>query len=354
MLAEFLVGMLHMRMRRHAEVGRRGGWIRRLLQSTCLVATLTACGHAAYRPIPLPRFAVDHRVGPGISPESMLVEPGNGATPLVHAIDHAQRYVFLEMYILSDSRVVRALERAASQGVAVYVLLDPHPYGLPHSQPLAVIQRLHAAGIRVRWSRPGFVYTHAKVLIVDDRLAVISTANFSNSAFTHNRDFLIFDGHTPDVRAISAVFRADWDRLSTRIDDSNLLIAPDNARSKLSDLLGEARHRVDVYGEEIADTGMEHLLATLHSRGISVRVLLPSVTTPGARWLAARGVTVRTIPSPYIHAKAMIVDGREAFVGSENMSTTSLDRNRELGILVRGDYVLTLERVFSADWSNHG
>jgi cardiolipin synthase len=326
--------------------------VHRLLQCTS-VLLLAACAQPVHDATPAPRLRTDDAVGRGILPSSMLVEPRDGPRGVVRLINRAQTSIFVEIYILSDSRIMHALERASAQGVLVYVLLEPHPYGLA-SQPLGVAERLRAAGIRVRWSRPGFVYTHAKTIVVDDRIAVISTANFSRSAFTHNREFLLIDRRPRDVRAISAIFRADWDRLSTRINDDDLLISPDNSRSKLVRLIESARRHLDIYAEEVADGRMERLLAGVRARGVIVRVLLPIASTPGARWLVAHGVAVRALASPYIHAKAIIVDGREAFVGSENLSSTSLDHNRELGILVRGADVLVLRRVFSRDWSSHG
>lgn len=344
-------GMLHSRVKVRVV---RGPWgvERLLIQCTYLLLFMTACAASVARPAPMPRLQVDQVLGSGMVPAGMLVEPGGGVRPLVRAIDRAQRSVFLEIYILSDARIMHALERAAAQGVAVYVLLEPHPYGLA-TQPLSIAQRLRSAGIHVRWSRPGFVYTHAKFLVLDDALAIVSTANFSRSAFTRNREILLFDHLPHEVRVLSALFRADWDRTSAHFDDSNLVVSPDNSRFKLTRLIARARRAVDIYAEEIADGASERLLARLHARGIRVRVLLPNATTPGARWLETHGVQVRALASPYVHAKAVIVDGREAFVGSENVSTTSLDHNREVGILVRGADVAALERVFSHDWSSH-
>jgi phosphatidylserine/phosphatidylglycerophosphate/cardiolipin synthase-like enzyme len=52
-----------------------------------------------------------------------------------------------------------------------------------------------------------------------------------------------------------------------------------------------------------------------------------------------------------MHAKMMVEDGIKAFVGSENISTQSLDQNRELGILVSDSVVLSkLESTFQTDW----
>lgn len=53
--------------------------------------------------------------------------------------------------------------------------------------------------------------------------------------------------------------------------------------------------------------------------------------------LTAAGVRVATYPDTsgvlYIHAKTMVIDGTTAFVGSQNFSTSSLDYNRELGVI---------------------
>ena len=49
----------------------------------------------------------------------------------------------------------------------------------------------------------------------------------------------------------------------------------------------------------------------------------------------------------------LVVDGQVAFVGSENISTASLDRNREVGILIADQAVLnTLQQTFQQDWQD--
>ena len=54
---------------------------------------------------------------------------------------------------------------------------------------------------------------------------------------------------------------------------------------------------------------------------------------------------------PYIHGKMMIVDGARAYVGSENLSPTSLEKNRELGILISDAEALArLQSAFDQDF----
>jgi cardiolipin synthase len=63
-------------------------------------------------------------------------------------------------------------------------------------------------------------------------------------------------------------------------------------------------------------------------------------------------VQVKEDTKLYMHAKIIIVDGKKAFVGSENISPASLDGNRELGIIVSDQSALsTLQDTFSTDWS---
>ena len=72
--------------------------------------------------------------------------------------------------------------------------------------------------------------------------------------------------------------------------------------------------------------------------------------TATAEDLRAAGIAVKFISS--LHAKLVIADGA-AFIGSQNFSWTSLERNREIGVLV--DDTAPMARVttqFETDWGN--
>jgi phosphatidylserine/phosphatidylglycerophosphate/cardiolipin synthase-like enzyme len=70
--------------------------------------------------------------------------------------------------------------------------------------------------------------------------------------------------------------------------------------------------------------------------------------------LADGGVDVRVVDAPYVRAKLFVVDGAAAFVGSQNPTATSLDQNRELGIVVAEPAILRrLRATFEADFA-HG
>jgi phosphatidylserine/phosphatidylglycerophosphate/cardiolipin synthase-like enzyme len=319
----------------------------RLIAAILLLVALDGCGTRASGTHRWSGSA-DIQLGPGIN-TLPVVEPDEGVRSLVRRLDHASRSIFVETYILSDRSVIHALERAASQSVDVHVLLEPHPLGMGR-QPVTVAEQLRAAGVAVRWANPSFALTHAKVMVLDGRLALISTANFSRSGFSADRDFLIWDRNRRDVHAIDTLVRADWDQRGARIAAPNLVVAPATARHKLQRLVSGARRTIEVYGEEMRDRGLEAALERAGCRGVTVRVLLPSVTMVQYEALSHPCVRLRTLDHPYVHAKVILVDGRRGFLGSENMSAQSLDYNREIGVLVRSQAVITLSKVFARDW----
>lgn len=290
------------------------------------------------------------RLGVGVASGQLLTEPGAGRRSLLRLLDRAQSRIFIEIYILTDRSVVRGLERAAAQGVRVYALVEPHALGMG-TQPARITSELRAAGVHVRSPPAPFALTHAKFIVVDDRVGVISTANFSRSAFTRNREFLLVVRQRAEVHELAAIFLADWDRLPVSLVNRSIVVSPQNSRAMITALVLTARRSVLVYAEELADPALERLFASLARRRIHVQILLPRGQSPASRQLLASGVQIHALSSPYIHAKVIVVDGRTGFLGSENISAQSLDLNREVGVLLRGSIVSRIVKVFDRDWA---
>ena len=299
--------------------------------------------------------------GSGVQGVQVFVEPNAGEHPVTNAIEGAKKSVWLEMYILSDRNVIRALEDAANKGIDVRVMLEPHPFG--SSSPTRTIDQLKAAGAKVEDSSPSFALTHEKGMIIDGTTAYIMTSNFSRAALGgyssnssyNNREYDIVDTNAQDVQAVTAIFQADWNRSTASFNDPNLVVSPVNSRNDLTALINSAHHTLLIENEEMNDSSIEQALVNAAQHGVQVQVILPgsssSSYSQGIDTIKQGGVQVREDSRLYIHAKMFIVDGQKAFVGSENISTQSLDQNRELGILVSDQGVLTtLQQTFQQDW----
>jgi cardiolipin synthase len=314
----------------------------------------TATPRASPTAVPMQPM-VQPPLGRGTTQVALVTEPDDGKLQLTRAIRTARRSIDLTMYMLTDRTVIHDLEYAAAKGVRVRVILERAPYGSDLSTASinrAAYDELTAAEIPVHWSSNRFTYTHEKAMIIDDTIAYILTMNFTRSAFTGNREFGVIDRDQADVRETEAVFMADWTGQSYVPHDPDLLLSPVNSRRRLLALLARAQRQVDVYAEEVQDQEIEAVLGACARHGVKVRVLTNSGAAPALGPLRQAGVAIHQVTSPYIHAKMMWVDGRWAYIGSENISATSLDHNRELGVLVANAVVLVrLHSIFAQDWS---
>jgi cardiolipin synthase len=282
----------------------------------------------------------------------IFIEPGDGRRPILDEIEAATKSIDLEIYLISDDEILAALEAAQARSVTVRVLLEEHPFGGGGGQQ-GVFDRMDAAGIDVRWSNPAFRFSHIKMMVIDDSLVIIMNQNLTASSFTGNRELGVVSTNPEAVNTASAIFEADWAQ-EAEPPPGPLVVSPTNARESLQSLIDSAQTSVDVYAEVLRDPDLLHALETAAQRGVTVRVIIsPSASFDTERAsLAYAGVQVRLLRSLYVHAKMILVDGQRAFVGSQNISTTSLDQNRELGIIVSDPVSLArVSRVFDIDFA---
>lgn len=291
----------------------------------------------------------------------MLPSPG-----AYHSIDQAIRSarhsVDLVMYELADPAAEAALEAAARRGVDVRVLLDTAYHGGVVNR--SVVGPLEAAGVHV-FLGPAHVIVHEKVLVVDDRVAWIMTGNLTRRYYTTSADFVLVDRDPADVGEIVRAFDDDVEgdlvgspsSVPVRGLHGDLLFSP-GSQAELVALVRSARRSLDVTAVELADPAVVDAIGADARRGVRVELLM----TEDEEWsselalLEGDGVHVRLEPDGardlYIHAKVLLVDGREAFVGSENLSEASLVYNRELGVVTTASPVVgTVRGAFDRWWA---
>jgi phosphatidylserine/phosphatidylglycerophosphate/cardiolipin synthase-like enzyme len=221
---------------------------------------------------------------------------------------------------------------------------------------------LGSHGAMVTWSSPSYHYTHQKTLIVDGTEAVIMTANLTSDYYPTSRDFLVVDTNRSDVSAITAVFSADFAHRAVRPSDgSDLVWSPTDAQEKLLGLINGATSSLRIYSEEMGDTTVENALIKAAKRGVDVQICGENedgeYDSAYAR-LARAGIHISYYSSSagfYIHGKVIEADygtsHAKVFIGSENFSSTSLNDNRELGLISSNHAVLSaIAGTFAADF----
>jgi cardiolipin synthase len=142
---------------------------------------LASCGAPAAVSSPPPSCALDCAPGAGAPHAQVFVEPDAGAAPVLAAIAGATGSLELEIYLLSDTSVIQALEEAANRGVDVRVLLEYAPFGDAGTAAQITAAKLTAAGVHVKRSNPTFRYTHEKALVVDQATTSFESMSRPNS-----------------------------------------------------------------------------------------------------------------------------------------------------------------------------
>jgi phosphatidylserine/phosphatidylglycerophosphate/cardiolipin synthase-like enzyme len=149
-------------------------------------------------------------------------------TPVAQALAGAGGTIDLSLYTFEHPQLAQLLAAAAGRGVQVRLLLDGSPTGGITNLQKWCVNQVAAAGGDVRYlavaadapagSKRRYRYLHAKYGIIDSRLVLVSTENFSEDSMPlpasgpvgGRRGFALLTDAPPAVRALQSLFAADW------------------------------------------------------------------------------------------------------------------------------------------------
>ena len=302
---------------------------------------------------------------PAFAQQTLITEPDQGFSSIYDLINSAQSTIDMTMYELQDSTAQNDLCNAAARGVTVRVILDVN---LERNNNTNAYDQLSNCGVNVNWAWTTYAATHQKSILVDYGTAnaqvAIMSMNLTSRYYNTSRDFGIIENDANDMAAIEATFNADFAQTSiTPPVGDDLIWSPTNSRSSLLDIINNATSSLLVENEEMGDSGIVSALENAASRGVNVTIVI----TDNSKYysnldaLKSAGASIATYPndntSLYIHAKAIVADygtaNALAFVGSENFSYYSLNKNRELGLTTTDSNVMSqLNSTMSNDYSN--
>ena len=138
---------------------------------------------------------------------------------ILDQIRTAQKRVLVEMYLLSEPRILADLMAAHRRGIDVRVLLDANRLpleldlkGFPNKR---AIGKLLKAGLPVRVYRclPG-QEMHLKMALFDDDRALIGSTNWTVASFTANSESCFFIHSAAVNKRLRAMFERDWQQKS--------------------------------------------------------------------------------------------------------------------------------------------
>ena len=128
-------------------------------------------------------------------------------------------------------------------------------------------------------------------------------------------------------------------------------MSPINARSQLEQLILSTEKTIMIYVQTLDDEHMLTLIASLIATGKKVEICTADNESNQARQREFTSWQWKLIRKPYLHAKVIIIDHSQVFIGSHNLTTNAIENNREMGIILtsRDDIVRQIESDFFHD-----
>ena len=307
---------------------------------------------------------------------------------LLEDLRRAERFIFLETFIIRPGRMWNAVEEIlrekAAAGVDVRVIYDD--MGCLTTVPSGFVIRLERAHIRCIPFNPvvpliSLVMNHRdhrKIVVIDGNIAYNGGTNFADEYINEEERF----GYWKDaairlegaaVWNFTVMFLNFWNAFRPREEDYSAFrptvrVAGDGvvqpyadspldeerlAESVYRDIIDQARDYVYIFTPYLAIG--EDLLNSLKlaaKRGVDVRLVLPAIPDKKMvfrlsrsyyRQLLRAGVRIYEFTPGFIHSKCYVSDDRVAVVGSINMDYRSLYLHFECGtLLMNGSQVLAV------------
>ena len=311
--------------------------------------------------------------------QTLFIQPQAGAAPIINAVKAAKTNIDIQIYMLTMKELIPELIEASKRNVQVRLIMEKAPFnpvdptnGLPTN--LITYKKLKDPAtnklyknIYIKWSNKcefgtecspiAFGFTHQKSMLIDSKVAYIMSMNLSGTAVANNREYLVADTSPAIVSEVKKVFESDWNGQAYVAPQTNLVVSPVNSRKHLETLITNAKKTLLMGFEVWGDDSILNLLAQKQKAGVEIKILMGhykkvSCNLEFAQKLKAVGITnIKFLGVPFLHGKVLISDN-SAYIGSINTTTNSMEKNREMGIVMTDTKLVNaLKLSFNQDFS---
>ncbi|NHJ12827.1 MAG: hypothetical protein EAX95_04085 [Candidatus Thorarchaeota archaeon] len=347
-----------------------------------------------------------------------FVTPDDSLDVIFHFLDSAEESIYVEIYQFNSIAFLEKIHeiRAAKPSLDIRVMISEGVVSLGDFN-VYTAWNLTQLGIPVRWTSDTFTYSHQKFVIIDNETTIVQSGNWAKNSFPRdewvsgsspggftlknyrgNREYHIAMTDTVVTQYFRDVFDYDWS-IGTDYDISDGTGTPLEFDPDIDSYYPRPFHQEGTFSGQMSvtpvvspDTSLEGILWCINSAQATLDIQIPymnndsqSVRTIIDAIIAAkhRGVTVRIIANEgegnneeiaedlaeenipvlwmdtrffYLnHNKAIIVDGQMILICSINWSGTSIDDNREAGVIIQHEGIAAWYlRVFNYDWGIAG
>lgn len=272
----------------------------------------------------------------------LIVQPRDSVAPLIKAIQRAKKSVEIVIFRFDELSIEQALIAAVERGVFVHALIAfTNRGGEKNLRNLEM--RFLGKGITVARTDDDLVRYHGKILLVDRKELFVLAHNFTHLDIERSRSFGVSTRNSKLVQEAARLFECDTKRQEYKSQSNDLIVSPANARERLASFLKGAKRELLIYDIKLSDRPMLRILEERARAGVNVQIIGRIANTEK---LAARPLRDRRL-----HARAIVRDRRQVFIGSQSLRRIELDERREIGIITGASGVVNaMIAVYEEDW----
>jgi cardiolipin synthase len=164
--------------------------------------------------------------------------PNNGRERIANFIDSAKHTLWLQNERYQDTVIIERLVRAVARGVKLHILARP-PHTLKKDklvEGVGGLRIMHDVGAKIHTLKG--LKLHAKMMLADDKRAIVGSINLSPGSFDGRRELAIETDAQHVVKRLSEAAQTDWSN-SNKLDLSDAGLLHDlGKRSETADAAG--------------------------------------------------------------------------------------------------------------------
>lgn len=275
----------------------------------------------------------------------VIVQPDDGILPILKAIKRAKKSLDVVIFRFDLPELEDALAEAVGRGVAVRALIA-HTNRGGEKKLRKLESRLLKCGATLSRTADDMVRYHGKVMIVDNKKAMVFGFNFTNLDIKKSRSLGLTTMNPKIVSALNKLIDADHNRVPPIITSSRLVVSPENARDQMSKFIKGARRELLIYDANVSDDRIIAILMQRAAAGVKIKIL----GSLEQKWKDT-GIKVKSLRGLRLHVRAIVRDRKAAFVGSQSLRKLELDKRREVGMITKDRRAIgQIAGVFESDW----
>lgn len=278
------------------------------------------------------------------------------------AIQEAKKSILLLIYGLTDDALIKQLNLKADEGIPVTIICDG-------TASFRIEEKLSLNIRLVKRMAKGLM--HLKILVIDETLTWLGSANFTSSSLKMNGN-LVMAMDCPNFAAAiltKANTLSAYDRSGTLpnqefifgIQRTELWFLPDNrnASIRVKEMIRSAKKTLQVGMFTFNRQDFAKELIDAMKRGIDVKVVIDHLQGNGqssqvVEMLMNNGVDIHLSKGPeMLHHKFLIVDGNTLVNGSANWTKRAFTENDDCFMILHdltAKQKMLLESLWSIIW----